>query len=74
MYEFCLDYMKPKSGEKTNYVTWIQTAQSLFKNKRHLLRHWKDVKTKFDTSNYKLDRSCLKRNKKVSDLMKDGSS
>ena len=34
----------------------------------------KDVETKFDTSNYKLDRSCLKKIKKVSDLMKDGSS
>ena len=41
MYELCLDYMKPKSGEKKNYVTWIQTTQSLFKNKIHLLRHWK---------------------------------
>ena len=27
MYEFWYDYVKPKYGEKTKYVIWIQTKQ-----------------------------------------------
>ena len=26
IYEFWYDYVKPKYGEKQNYITWIQTA------------------------------------------------
>ena len=29
MYEFWYYYVKPKYGEKTNYITWIQTVLSI---------------------------------------------
>ena len=45
---------------------------SLYKSSRHFLGIAKDVETRFDTSNYKLERPLPKgKNKKVLALMKD---
>ena len=57
MYLFWHDYVKPKYGEKRNYVTWIQTEPySLHKKRRYYSGTAKDVETRLDTSNYELDR------------------
>ena len=63
MYEFWYDYVKQKYVERLtlcymttdNFIIYIKT----------------DSETRFDTSNYELDRSLLKgKNKKVTGLMK----
>ena len=71
MSEFCYDYMKPKFGKNQICVTWIQTAlQSTSKTEGGYSDIPKDIGTKFDTSNYELDRPLPKRkNKKVIGLM-----
>ena len=59
--------------KRLNYITWIQTF-NLHKNRRYLLRHCKNVETRFDNSSYELDRPLRKKNnKKVIGLMKDES-
>ena len=52
MYEFWYDYVKPKYGEKLDYITWLHIAE--------------DVDTRFDTSKYDLERPLpnKKKNKK----------
>ena len=73
MYEFCYDYVKPKYCEKTNlyymdtnnFIVHIKT-DDIYKDIAE------DVETRFDTSNYELDRPLPKgKNKKVIGLMKD---
>ena len=72
------DYVKPKYGEKaklcyvdTGCVIWIRSTlyiktDGIYKDIAE------DVKTRFDTSNYELDRPLPKgKNKKVIGLMKD---
>ena len=54
--------------KKQNCVIWILTVSLLYKNRDVA----EDVETRFDTSNYELDRPLPKgKNKKVIGLMKD---
>ena len=73
MYEFWHDYVKPKYGEN---------AKLCYIDKGSFIVHMKindiykdiveDVWTRFDTSNFELDRALPKgKNKKVIGLMKD---
>ena len=73
MYEFWYDYVKPKYGEKVklcymdtdSFIVYIKT-EDIYKDIAE------DVETRFDTSNYELDRPLPKgKNKKVIGLMKD---
>ena len=73
MYELCYDYVKPKYGEKVklfyidtdSFIVYIKT-DNIYKDVAE------DVETRFDTSNYELDRPLPKgKNKKVIGLMKD---
>ena len=73
MYEFWYDYGKPKYGEKTklcymdtdSFIMYIKTDH-VYKD---IVEH---VKTRFDTSNYDLDRPLPKgKSKNIIGLMKD---
>ena len=73
MFEFWYDYIKPKYGEKVklcymdtdSFIEYVKT-DDIYENIAE------DVKTRFDTSNYELDRPLPKvENKKVIGLMKD---
>ena len=73
MYEFWYDYVKPKYGEKSklcymdtdSFIVYIKTNY-IFKDIP------KDVETRFNTSNYELDRPLPKgKNKKIIGSMKD---
>ena len=73
MYEYQFDYVKPKYGEEVklchmdtdSFVASIKT-QDIYSD---IAKH---VETRFNTSNYKLDRQlCKGKNKKVIGLMKD---
>ena len=73
MYELWYDYVKPKYGEKAklcymdtdSFIVYIKT-DDIYKNITE------DVETRFDTSDYELDRPLPKgKNKKVIGLMKD---
>ena len=62
MYEFCYDYVKPKPGEKAklcymdtdSFIVYIKT-DDIYKDIAE------DVETRFDTSNYELNRTLPKR-------------
>ena len=64
MYEFCYDYVKPKYGEKAklcfmdtnSFIVYIKT-DDIYKDISE------EVETRFDTSNYELDRPLPKRTK-----------
>ena len=73
MYEFWYDYVKPKYGENAklcymytdSFLVHVKTDD----NYKHIAE---DVETRFDTSNFKIDRPLPKgKNKKVIGLMKD---
>ena len=73
MCEFWYDFVKPKYGEKKNkimpygysFIVYIKTDDI---NKDIT----EDIETRFDTSNYELDRPLPKgKNKKLIGLMKD---
>ena len=73
MYEFWYEYVKPKYGEKAklcymdidSFIVYIKT-DDIYKDIAE------DVETRFDTSNYALDRPLPKgNNKNVIGLMKD---
>ena len=73
MYEFWYDYLKPKYGKKAklccmdtdSFIGYIKT-DDIYKDIAE------DVETRFDTSNYELERLLPKgKNKKVIALMKD---
>ena len=73
MYEFWYDYMKPKYGENVklcymdtdSFIIYIKT-EDFYKDIAN------DVKKRFDTSNYGVDRPLpTGKNKKVIGLMKD---
>ena len=73
MYGFWYDYVKPKYGEKTkscymdtgSFIVYIK-ADNIYKDIPE------NVETKFDTSNYELDKPFPKaKNKKFFGLMKD---
>ena len=73
MYEIWYDYIKPNYGEKAkmcymdkdSFIVYIK-IDDIYKN------IVQDVETRFDTSNYELDRPLPKgKNKKIIELMKD---
>ena len=73
MYEFWYDYVKPTYGEKVklcyvdadSFIVYIETNDTYNDIAQ-------DVETRFDTSNYELDRLLPKeKNQKVIVLMKD---
>ena len=64
MYEFWYDHVKPKYDEKSKL--FYMDTDDIYKDIAE------DVQTRFDTSNYELDRALPKaKNKKVVELMKD---
>ena len=73
MYEFWYDYVKLKYGQKmklchmdTDCFILYMKADDIYKGIAE------DVETRFDTSNYELDRTLPKgKNKEVIGLMKD---
>ena len=72
MYEFWYDYAKPKYGGKAKLFHCIYKVAVYIKIDDIYKDIPEDVETRFDTSNYKLDRPLTKeRNKKVTGLMKD---
>ena len=72
MYEFWYDYAKPKYGGKAKQFHCIYKGNVYIKTDDIYKDIPEDVETRFDTSNYKLDRPLNKeRNKKVTGLMKD---
>ena len=72
MYAFC-DYVKTKNEGKVKLCyTDINSFMVYIKPKDIDWNIAKDVETRFDTSNYKLNRSLSKgKNNKVIDLIKD---
>ena len=73
MYKFWYDYVKPKYDEKTKFC--YMDTDSFFEHIKtgDIYKDIaEDVETKFDTSNYELDKPFPKgRNKRVIELMKD---
>ena len=58
--------------KKQNYVTWILKVSFYTKKPRWYKNIAEDVETRFDTSNWELDRPLPKgKNKKVIGLIKD---
>ena len=73
IHEFWYHYVEAKCMKKIKIMLhgYIQ-LYSLCKSSRHLLDTAKDVETRFDTLNYKLERPLPEgKNKKVLVLMKD---
>ena len=72
IYEFWYHYVEAKCMKKKIMLHGYIQLYSLYKSSRHFLGIAKDVETRFDTSNYKLERPLPKgKNKKVLALMKD---
>ena len=73
MYDFWYDYVKPKYDEKVK-LCYMDTGSIIVYTKTGDIYKdiAEDVETRFDTSNYALDRLLPKgKNKKVIGLMKD---
>ena len=71
MYEFWYDYVKPKHGEKAKLCYMDTDSFILYRKTTDIYKDITvDVETRFDVSNYELDRLLPKR-KKVIGLMKD---
>ena len=69
MYEFWYDHAKPNYVEKAKFCLKDTDSFIVYIKADDI---YKDVKTRFDTSNYELDRPLPKgKNKKVIGLMKD---
>ena len=73
MYEFSYDYVKLKYGEKAKLCNMDTDSFIVCIDTDDICKDIaEDVETRFDTSNYELDRSLPKgENKKVMGLMKD---
>ena len=72
MYEFWYDYVKPKLFWKSKIVLYGYCFTAHVKTDDIYKGIAEDVETKFDTSNYELDRPLQKvKNKKVIGLMED---
>ena len=68
IYEIWYDYVKPKYGEKVKLCYMDTYGFIIYIKTDHI---YKDVETRFDTSNYGLDRRLPKgKKKKVNGLMK----
>ena len=72
-YEFWYDYVKPKHGENAELCYMDTDSFSDRVKKEDIYKDvGKDIETRFDTSNFELDRLLPKRKiKKVIGLMKD---
>ena len=71
MYEFWCNYLKPKYGENVR-LCYMDTDTAYIKTNDIYKDIAENVETRFDTSNYELDRPLPKENnKKVIGLMKD---
>ena len=71
MYEFWYDYVKPKYAENPK-LCYMDTDIVYIKTDDIYKDIAKDVETRFDTSNFELDRPLPKvKNEKVIELMKD---
>ena len=72
MYEFWYDYMKPKDGEEAKFCYMDTDSFIVYIKPEDIYPDiTRDVRTRFNTSNYKLDRPLPKiKNKKGIDLMK----
>ena len=72
IYEFWYDYVKPKYGKKPNYVIWIQPGFIVYIKTDDVYKDIKeDNETRFDTSNYELDRPLLKRKNRKSNWINE---
>ena len=57
MYKFCFDYLKPKHGQKLNLCDMDADSFVLCLKIDYIYKDIaEDIETRFDTSNYKLDR------------------
>ena len=73
MYEFWYDYLKPKYGENAKFC-YMDTGSFIVHIKTDDIYKdiAEDVETRFDTSNFEIDRPLPKgKNRKVIGLMKD---
>ena len=73
MHEFWYDYVKPKYGENAK-LCYMDTDSFIVHVRTDYIYKdiAEDLETRFDTSNYELDRPLPKeKNKKVIELMKD---
>ena len=72
MYEFWYDYVKPRYNKKAKLCHMDRDSFIIY-TKTYIYKDIaEDVETRFDTSNYELERSLPKgKNKKVIRLMKD---
>ena len=70
-YEFCYDYVKPKYGEKAK-LCYMDIDSFLVSIKTDDIADvGEDIETRFDTSNYRLNKPLLKgNNKKVISVLK----
>ena len=63
MYEFWYDYVKPKYGEKAKLCYMDTDSFILYRKTTDIYKDITvDVETRFDVSNYELDRLLPKRN------------
>ena len=62
MYDFCYDYVKPKYGKKKTKLCYMDVGSFIVyvKSEGIYKEIVKDVETRFDTSNYELDRQLPK--------------
>ena len=74
MYKFWYDHVKPKYGEKAKLCFKETESFIVYMKADHLCKDIaENVETRFDTSNYELDRPLPKEIKKeVIRVMKDG--
>ena len=73
IYEFWYDYVKPKHVQKVKVCSMDNYSFIVYIKTKDIQKNIaEDIKSRFDTSNYELDRLLPKgRNKKVIGLMKD---
>ena len=73
MYEFWYDYVKLKYGEKVKLCYIDTDSFTVYKKSAEIYKGIRDdVETRFDTSNYELDKPLPKeKNKKTIGLMED---
>ena len=70
MYEFWYDYVKPKYGEKVNLCYMDKDSFIVQIRRNNAYKDIaEDVETRFDTSNYELDRPSLKGKYKLGGLI-----
>lgn len=62
MYEFCYDNVKPKYGEKRRKTVLFRYIQFYYihKKQRKFIKTLQMIETRFDTSNYELNKPLLK--------------